>query len=67
MSVPYATLTCQVIGATTLFMVVITAYLFVVRDLNKKLSGTPEQQAKVLRSGGVTQQMVDLGWRYVGY
>ena len=40
--------------------------MFHVRRLNKMLDGTPEQQAKVMK-GGVTQQQVDLGWRYIGY
>ena len=44
----------------------ILGYRFYVRRLNRMLDGTPEEQNKVMK-GGVTQQQVDLGWRYIGY
>lgn len=48
------------------FLVTITLYLFYVRRINKLLDGTPEQQARAMKTG-ITQQQVDLGWRYIGY
>lgn len=37
-----------------------------VRRLNRLLGGSPEDQAKAMKSG-VTQQQVDLGWRFIGF
>lgn len=49
------------------FGLVITAYRFFVRAQNRKLdSGDPEQIRKALKMG-VTQEMVDMGWRYECY
>lgn len=48
------------------FFITITGYLWHVRNMNKLLGGTPEQQARAMKSG-VTQQQIDLGWRYIGY
>ncbi|GAM38009.1 hypothetical protein TCE0_033r08409 [Talaromyces pinophilus] len=54
------------IGCATAFFIVIVGYTIHVRRLNKLLSGTPEDQRRAMKSG-VTQQQVDLGWRYLGY
>lgn len=54
------------LGFTAVFFLTIFVYRWNVRRLNKMLDGTPEEQAKVMK-GGVTQQQVDLGWRYIGY
>lgn len=54
------------LGCVAGFFIVITVYLLYVRRLNKLLDGTPEEQAKAMKSG-VTQQQVDLGWRYIGF
>jgi hypothetical protein len=37
-----------------------------VRRLNVLLGGIPEDQLRAMKSG-VTQQQVNLGWRYIGY
>ena len=37
-----------------------------VRQMNKLLGGSEEDQRKAMKSG-VTQQQIDLGWRYLGY
>lgn len=37
-----------------------------VRKMNRLLGGTPEEQAQAMK-GGVTEQQVALGWRYIGY
>lgn len=55
-----------VIGCATAFFIVIVGYTIHVRRLNKLLAGTPEEQRRAMKSG-VTQQQVDLGWRYLGY
>ncbi|KAI1214722.1 major facilitator superfamily domain-containing protein [Annulohypoxylon truncatum] len=54
------------LGCNIAFFITITAYLIYVRRINKLLSGTPEQQRRAMKSG-VTQQQIDLGWRYIGY
>lgn len=54
------------LGCATAFFLVITAYLFRVRQLNRMLGGTPEEQEKVMK-GGVTRQQVEMGWRYIGF
>jgi hypothetical protein len=48
------------------FVTVITIYRFHVRRLNRLLGGTEEEQRRAMKSG-VTQQQVDLGWRYIGF
>ena len=53
-------------ACAVVFLVTITGYLIWVRRMNKLLDGSEEDQQKVLKSG-VTQQQVDLGWRYLGY
>ncbi|CRG86568.1 putative transporter C1683,12 [Talaromyces islandicus] len=54
------------LGCAASFFIVITVYLIHVRRMNRCLSGTPEGQRRAMK-GGVTQQQVDLGWRYLGY
>ncbi|AAW46132.2 conserved hypothetical protein [Cryptococcus deneoformans JEC21] len=54
------------IGAAVLFLITITAYRFYVRRENRLLDGTPEEVARVMKRG-VTQEQVDMGWRYEGY
>ena len=61
----YAAFGC-LLGCTFSFFITITLYLFHVRRLNYLLGGTLEDQRKAMKSG-VTQQQVDMGWRYVGY
>ncbi|KAI5865657.1 MFS general substrate transporter [Durotheca rogersii] len=61
----YAAFGC-LLGCVAAFVITITGYLFNVRRLNKLLSGTPEERQRAMRSG-VTQQQLDLQWRYIGY
>lgn len=54
-------------GCAILFALTITIYRWLVLRENKRLdSGDPDQIAKVVK-GGVTQDMVALGWRYEMY
>ncbi|RWA11404.1 hypothetical protein EKO27_g3726 [Xylaria grammica] len=54
-------------GAGVLFAATITVYRWLVRRENKRLdSGDPELIEKV-KKGGVTDEMVQLGWRYEMY
>lgn len=62
----YTNVSLIVIGCAIAFFIVIVGYTIHVRRLNKLLSGTPEEQRLAMKSG-VTQQQVDLGWRYLGY
>jgi hypothetical protein len=56
-----------VLGCATLFALTITLYRWYVLNENKKLaSGDPEKIASAMK-GGITQEMVDLGWRYEMY
>lgn len=48
------------------YIVTITGYRWHVRKLNRLLAGTPEEQQQALKSG-VTQQQLELNWRYIGY
>ena len=53
-----------VLGCAAMFAATLTFYRWYVLNENKKLdSGDPEKIASVIR-GGVTQEMIDLGWRY---
>ncbi|KAJ3550212.1 hypothetical protein NM208_g92 [Fusarium decemcellulare] len=61
----YAAFGC-LLGCTVAFFIVITGYLVHVRRMNQLLGGTPEEQRRAMK-GGVTQQQVDLGWRYIGF
>lgn len=54
------------LACVAVFFLTITGYRWHVRKLNKLLGGTPEQQNRAMKSG-VTQQQIDLGWRYIGY
>lgn len=54
-------------GAAFLFAITITFYRWLVLRENKRLdSGNPVQIAKAAK-GGVTEEMVQLGWRYEMY
>lgn len=53
-------------GCTFAFFAAITIYKFHVNKLNKLLAGNSEEQREAMKSG-VTQQQVELGWRYIGY
>lgn len=54
-------------GCAFIFMLTITFYRWYILRENKRLdSGEPEQIAKVIK-GGVTEEMVQLGWRYEMY
>lgn len=47
-------------------MGLITIYRFHVLKQNRLLDGSPEDVAKAMRNG-VTQEQVDMGWRYEGF
>jgi hypothetical protein len=49
-----------------LFAIDITAYRFWVRRENRKLD-TGGDKARETMKGGVTQEQIDMGWRYVGF
>lgn len=54
-------------GCAVLFAATISVYRWLVLRENKRLdSGDPVEIAKVMK-GGVTQEMVNLGWRYEMY
>jgi hypothetical protein len=54
-------------GAAVLLACTVTAYRWLVRRENARLdSGKPEEIAKVVK-GGVTEEMVQMGWRYEMY
>ena len=54
-------------GAAVLFALTITVYRWLILRENKRLdSGDPAEIAKVIK-GGVTEEMVQLGWRYEMY
>jgi len=56
----------MVLACNLIFLVVFTGYRFYVRRENRRLdAGGP--QADRARRYGITQEQVDLGWRYVGY
>jgi hypothetical protein len=55
-----------VIAAAVIFLITITGYKYYVRYQNKLLSGTPEQVKRAMRFG-ITQEQVDMGWRYEGF
>ncbi|CAI6089327.1 unnamed protein product [Clonostachys chloroleuca] len=62
----YYTAFGTVLACTVVFFITITIYRWNVRRLNNLLDGSPEDQRKAMKSG-VTQQQVDLGWRYIGF
>ena len=47
-------------------MLTITGYKLYIRKQNTLLDGTPEQVVQAMRYG-ITQEQVDMGWRYEGY
>jgi hypothetical protein len=54
-------------GCAFLFAVTITVYRwFVLRENERLDSGEPEKIAKVMK-GGVTEEMIQLNWRYEMY
>jgi uncharacterized membrane protein (DUF485 family) len=55
-----------VLGVTVLYATIITVYKFYVTRENKKLD-QGGQAAKHAMRHGITQEQIDLGWRYVGY
>ncbi|KAK7912290.1 MFS transporter, partial [Apiospora marii] len=59
----YGAFGCLLACVAVLFLT-ITVYRWHVRRLNKLLGGTPEEQSRAMKSG-VTQQQIDLGWRYI--
>ena len=56
----------SVLGCAVAFFLTITGYLIHVRRMNKLLGGTPDEQRRAMK-GGVTQQQVNMGWRYIGF
>ncbi|GFZ48492.1 hypothetical protein JCM24511_06240 [Saitozyma sp. JCM 24511] len=62
----YAQYSYTLFGANIIFMCLITTYKFYVRRENRRLDAGGEEAKKAMRHG-VTQEQVDLGWRYVGY
>ena len=56
----------SVIGCGLLFAITITGYRWHVRNENKKLDQGGDRAKETMR-WGVTQQQIDMGWRYEGY
>ncbi|RAO68855.1 uncharacterized protein BHQ10_004867 [Talaromyces amestolkiae] len=61
----YAAFACT-IGCAVSFLVTLVVYTWHVRRLNRLLGGTPEEQRRAMKHG-VTQQQIDLGWRFLGF
>ncbi len=55
-----------VLAATTLFAITLTVYKFYVTNENRKLDAGGDRAREAMKYG-VTQEQVDLGWRYLGY
>ena len=55
-----------VIGCGLLFAITITGYRWHVRRENQKLDEGGERARETMK-WGVTQQQIDMGWRYEGY
>jgi hypothetical protein len=51
---------------TCLYATIITLYKFYVMRENRKLEEGGEAAKHAMRHG-ITQEQLDLGWRYVGY
>ena len=51
-------------GCALLFAAAITLYRFIVLRENRRLDSEDPAQIALVKKGGVTQDMVDLGWRY---
>lgn len=56
----------MVLACNLMFLAVFTAYRLYVRRENRRLDAGGADEAHARRYG-VTQEQVDLGWRYVGY
>ncbi|KAK6909495.1 hypothetical protein I203_103514 [Kwoniella mangroviensis CBS 8507] len=56
----------MVLACDVVFLIIITGYRFYVRRENAKLDAGGEKARHAMRHG-ITQEQVDLGWRYVGY
>jgi hypothetical protein len=54
-------------GLAVVFMLVITGYRFFVHQQNRMLDSGDEAQIKKVMKHGVTQEQVDMGWRYECY
>ncbi|KAJ5712382.1 nicotinamide mononucleotide permease [Penicillium malachiteum] len=54
------------IGVIVAFIFTITGYEWYIISENKKLNGDEVQVRRAMK-GGVTQEQVDMGWRYEGY
>ncbi|KAI3338461.1 putative pantothenate transporter [Ustulina deusta] len=54
-------------GAAVLFIATITLYRWVVRRENKRLDSGDLVEIDKVKKGGVTDEMVQLGWRYEMY
>ncbi|KAI0532257.1 putative pantothenate transporter [Xylaria digitata] len=54
-------------GAAVLFAATITFYRWLVRRENKRLDSGDPQKIEKVKKGGVTDEMVQLGWRYEMY
>ena len=50
-----------------MFAIAITIYRWVVLNENEKLNSGDVDKNESAKKGGVTQEMVDLGWRYEMY
>ena len=58
---------CSVMGCAIVWLITVTLYRFWVRNLNRKLAGSETDLAFMKRYHGVTQEQIDLGWRYQGF
>ncbi|KAJ5107708.1 nicotinamide mononucleotide permease [Penicillium angulare] len=54
------------LGVTIFFMITLTSYKVYINHENKKLNGDEAQIRSLIRSG-VTQEQLDMGWRYQGF
>lgn len=63
----YTTAFATVLACAFLFLLTITAYRWHVRGLNRLLDGGREEDMERVKRSGVTQQQIELDWRYVGY
>nr|XP_031860059.1 uncharacterized protein CI109_004422 [Kwoniella shandongensis]KAA5527131.1 hypothetical protein CI109_004422 [Kwoniella shandongensis] len=55
------------IASAVVFAITITAYRFFVRHQNKLLDSQEPEKVKKAIKFGVTQQQVEMGWRYEGF
>lgn len=60
------TVLMAVLAVTIVFACLITAYRFFVIRENKRLDAGGNEAVRTMRHG-VTQEQLDMGWRYVGY